>query len=83
VHGRVDHEGLGISMHQVGYCLSSLGRYEEARTWFERAVAAKQKGDVDGRVYRESLSITLRAGAECLRKLGDADEADVWEQMAQ
>jgi hypothetical protein len=39
VHGRLDHASLGSSLHQVGYCLSSLGRFEDARAWFERAAA--------------------------------------------
>ena len=44
VHGRVDHESLGSSLHQVGYCLSQTGQYEAARPWFERAVAEAGEG---------------------------------------
>ena len=39
VHGRIDRASLGGSVHLVGYCLSRLGRDEEARPWYERAVA--------------------------------------------
>lgn len=37
VHGRVDHESLGTSLHRVGECLSQQGLEAEARDWFERA----------------------------------------------
>jgi hypothetical protein len=45
--GRTDHVRLGASLHQVGYCLSSLGQFETAQAWFERAVAQAEKGDGD------------------------------------
>src|SRR5204863_262880 len=35
VHGRVDHQSLGVSLHQVGFCHSSQGRWAEALPWFE------------------------------------------------
>ena len=82
VHGRVDHESLGISLHQVGFCFASTGRFEEARPWFERAVEAAQKGDVHGRVDHESLVTTLRAGAACLRNLQLTAQAEEWERRA-
>ena len=66
----------------VGYCLSSTGQYGEARTWFERAVAAKEQGDVHGRNDHESLCVTLLYGAELLRKLGDTETAVQWEKRA-
>ena len=50
LHGRVDHESLGRSLHQVGYCLSSRGQFEAAQPWFERAAAAREQGDLHGRV---------------------------------
>jgi len=50
VHGRVDPASLGTSLDQVGYCYSRVGRFEKALPWLERAVAAKDKGDVHGRV---------------------------------
>jgi hypothetical protein len=57
----VDGESLGRSLHQVGYCLSSLGQHAEAKPWFERAVVAKEKGDVHGRVDGESVGRSLRS----------------------
>jgi tetratricopeptide (TPR) repeat protein len=71
----VDHQSLGVSLHLVGHCLSSLSQYVEARPWLERAVAAKGKGDVHGRVDHQSLGISLRSLADCLAKLGQPEEA--------
>jgi len=82
VHGRVNPESLGSSLHQVGDCLSRLGQFEAARPWFERAVAAAEKGDVHGRVNPESLGISLNVGAHCLRQLGCHEEATAWEARA-
>ena len=45
IHGRVDHESLGTSLHQVGCCLASVGDHAGARTWFERAVAEVERAD--------------------------------------
>lgn len=55
VHGHVEHESLGSSLHQVGYCLSMTGHFEGARPWCERAVIAKEQGSVHGRVDHASL----------------------------
>ncbi|MBI2908059.1 MAG: tetratricopeptide repeat protein, partial [Chloroflexi bacterium] len=55
IHGRVDQESLGVSLNQVGSCLSSQGKFAEAIPWYERAVAAKEKGDIHGRVDQASL----------------------------
>jgi tetratricopeptide (TPR) repeat protein len=43
IHGRVDHESLGRSLHLVGYCLSSQGQFAEAQPWFERAAKAAEQ----------------------------------------
>jgi tetratricopeptide (TPR) repeat protein len=82
VHGRVDHESLGRSLHCVGYCLSSRGQYEAAQPWYERAVEAKRKGNIFGQVDRTSLMLSLRVGAECLRKIGRTEQAQAWEEEA-
>jgi hypothetical protein len=70
MHGRVDHQSLGKSLHQVGCCHASMGRLAEARTWFERAALAQQKGDVHGRIDHQSLGISLKALGDCREKLG-------------
>ena len=66
----------------MGFCFWSTGKFEEARPWYERAVEAKQKGDVHGRVNHASLARSLRAGARCLRRLGELAQAEKWEAEA-
>ena len=66
----------------MGNCASSLGRLEAALSSFERAVAAKEKGDVYGRIDYESISLSLRAGADRFRQLGRLEEAKACEEKA-
>ena len=80
--GRVDHESLGISLHEVGYCLSSTGRFEEAQRWYERAVDEKQKGDLDGRVDHDSLGRSLHSVGYCLSSTGKFDAGRPWLESA-
>src|SRR5258706_7366233 len=75
VHGRVDHESLGLSLHQVGICLSSTGQFADARPWFERAVTAAEKGDVHGRVDHQSLGLSLHQVGYCLSSTGQFADA--------
>jgi tetratricopeptide (TPR) repeat protein len=82
VHGRVDHESLGVSLHLVGYCLSSTGKFDEARVWYERAVEATERGDVHGRVDHESLGRSLHQVGYCLSRTGKFDEARAWYERA-
>ncbi|MFN0073971.1 MAG: metallophosphoesterase [Chloroflexota bacterium] len=83
IHGRVDHQSLGVSLHLVGYCYASTGDFEQARPWFERAVAEQQQGDIHGRVDHESLGVIMRSLAVLLRKLGNHDEASAMERRAE
>ena len=53
--------GLGISIHQVGDCLSQLGRHEQAQPWYERAVTEAEQGDIHGRIDHQSLEISRNA----------------------
>jgi tetratricopeptide (TPR) repeat protein/predicted phosphodiesterase len=78
VHGRVDHESLGKSLHQVGHCLASTGDFAAARRWFERAVEAAEKGDLDGRVDYASLGRSLHQVGYCLSSTGDFATARRW-----
>jgi tetratricopeptide (TPR) repeat protein len=80
--GRVDHESLGKSLHNVGVCLSSTSQYDAACRWYERAVEAKRKGDKFGHVDKKSLAESLRSLATCLRKLDRHPEADQHDQEA-
>jgi len=82
VRGRVDHQSLGSSLHQVGYCLSSTGQFADARPWFERAVTATEKGDVHGRVDHQSLGVSLHQVGYCLSSTGQFADARPWYERA-
>ena len=72
VHGRVDHASLGVSLHQVGLCLSSVGAFAAARPWYERAVAELAQGDEFGRVNAKYLAIARRSLADCIAAIDGA-----------
>lgn len=74
-NGRVDHESLGRSLHNAGYCLSETGKYAEALQWFERAIAAKAEVDIEGRTNHDSLGRSLREMGICLSQAGRYEEA--------
>jgi len=80
--GRVDHQSLGSSMHNVGYCLEQTGDFDEARFWYERAVAAKEKGDPQGCVNHDSLSLSLDQLGRCFSKTAKYDKARSWHERA-
>jgi hypothetical protein len=82
VHGRVDHESLGTSLHQVGLCLSSTGEFAAARPWYERAVAQKEQGDVHGRVDHQSLGVSLHCVGYCLSSMGEFAAGRPWYERA-
>jgi tetratricopeptide (TPR) repeat protein/predicted phosphodiesterase len=82
VHGRVNHQSLGVSLRQVGSCLDSVGKFEEARPWSERAVAETEKGDVHGRVDHQSLGESLHQVGFCLSSVGKFEEARPWYERA-
>ena len=82
VDGRVDHERLSTSLHQMGNCLSSTGEFAAGRPWFERAVAEAEKGNVDGRVDHESLGTSLHQVAYCLSSTGAFAAARPWFERA-
>jgi tetratricopeptide (TPR) repeat protein len=66
----------------IGGALSGIGRFDEARPWFERAVAAKEKGDTEGRVDHNSLSSSLHLVGWCLLEAGKYGEARSWYERA-
>ncbi len=81
-HGRVDHQSLGLSLHQVGYCLTSTGHFVDARPWCERAVAAQEKGDAHGRADHASLGSSLHQVGCCLALTGQFADACPWFERA-
>jgi len=54
---------------------STLGEYEEAQPWCERATTAKEKGDIHGRVDYDSVAVSAELLASCLSAVGRDDEA--------
>ena len=75
-------DDAGSSLHEVGLCLSSAGQFESARTWFERAAAAKEKGDANGRVDYESVGGSLHHVGYCLSATGQFEAASSWFERA-
>ncbi len=51
----------GSDCHSIGQGLSEIGLFDEARPWYERAVAEAEKGDVHGRVDHASLEVSKQA----------------------
>ena len=66
----------------MGDCYSSTGRFEEARPWFERAVAEAEKGDVHGRIDHASLGRSLHQVGDCYSSTGRFEEARPWFERA-
>jgi tetratricopeptide (TPR) repeat protein len=66
----------------VADCYASRDQLEQALPWYERAVAAKEQGDVHGRVDAESLGASLHQVGDCCAKLGKLDEAARWRERA-
>lgn len=82
VHGGVDHDSLGRSLYQMGYCLSSQGQFAAAQPWYERAVVAEEQGNVDGRVDHISLGSSLHQAGYCLLSQGQGTAAQPWFERA-
>ena len=66
----------------VGEALYQIGRFDEARPWFERAVGERQKADGQGRVDHVSLGATLHQVGYCLSSTGRYEEARPWFERA-
>jgi len=66
----------------VGEALAEIGQFTDARPWLERAVTAKQKGDVHGRVDHQSLSSCLHGVGYCLVSTGQFADARPWFERA-
>jgi tetratricopeptide (TPR) repeat protein/predicted phosphodiesterase len=80
-----DATGLEISIETgelVGYALSQLGKWSDARPWFERAVEAKQKDDGRARIDYQGLGFSLYRVANCLWFENNFEEARSWFERA-
>ncbi len=72
----------GNDAHEIGFALTLVGRFEEARLWFERAVAEAERGDADGRVDHASLGSSVHQVGFCYSSLGRFEEARPWFERA-
>jgi tetratricopeptide (TPR) repeat protein/predicted phosphodiesterase len=80
-----DQTEAGISIadgEAVGSALIAIGKFEEARPWYERAVAEAERGDVHGRVDHQSLGTSLHQVGVCLSSVGKFEEARPWYERA-
>jgi tetratricopeptide (TPR) repeat protein len=66
----------------VGRALYEIGEFDTAWPWFERAVTAKEKGDIHGCIDHDSLGISLNQVGHCLSSLGQYDAARPWFERA-
>jgi tetratricopeptide (TPR) repeat protein/predicted phosphodiesterase len=66
----------------IGCALYEIGRFDEARPWHLRALAAIEKGDVHGRVDHASLGSSLHQVGDCLSRTGQYAEARPWFERA-
>jgi tetratricopeptide (TPR) repeat protein len=82
LHGRVNHESLGSTLHCIGNCFFQQGQWQEAAGWYEQAQAEKRQGDVYGRVNKQSLVLSLQSLAQALSFLGQEEEAKRWKDEA-
>lgn len=80
-----DNANLSFSIEDeeaLGSALFEVGRFEEARLWFERVVTKKEQGDVRGRVDHASLGHSLHEVGSCLSNVGKFEQARPWFERA-
>jgi hypothetical protein len=65
-----DGAALDARARALGDGLRMDGRFDEARGWYERAVAQAAKGDVHGRIDHASLGGSLHAVGSCYAGTG-------------
>jgi tetratricopeptide (TPR) repeat protein len=73
---------LSSKANMIGHALFEIGQFAAALQWFERAVAAKEKGDIHGRVDNESLGSSLNWVGTCLIEQGEHAAALPWLERA-
>lgn len=73
--GRVNHDSVGTSLHELGACLADSGDYEGAKHWFDRAIAECERGDLLGRVDHQISAKSLGYLARCHAETGNVVEA--------
>ena len=66
----------------VGRALMEVGLFMAAQLWFERAVKAKEHGDIHGRIDHASLGGSLHRVGYCLLSQGQFAAAQPWFERA-
>ncbi|ESX08534.1 hypothetical protein X768_22585 [Mesorhizobium sp. LSJC265A00] len=66
----------------VGSALRSIGLFETAQPWFERAVVAKQLGEPSRRIDFAGLGASLHEVGMCLLERGEFGAAQAWLERA-
>jgi len=74
--------GADFPWHMMGSAIDELSKFAEALPWYERAVAVKEKGDLDGRVDSQSLGTSLHQVGSCYSRQGKYAEALPWFERA-
>jgi len=83
LHGRVDHQSLGITLQHIGMCLYQQGEWAKAVDWYQQAQAEKGQGDLHERVDHASLGSTLYQIGMCFSEQGEWAKAAEWYKQAQ
>ncbi|TGS46278.1 MULTISPECIES: SMEK domain-containing protein [unclassified Mesorhizobium] len=77
--------GDAISAHDcdtIGNALRSIGLFETAQPWFERAVDVKEQGEAEGRVEPADLGASLHGVGMCMLERGEFEAAQSWFERA-
>jgi len=80
-----DDAGVGIPPLEgevIGQALVGIGKFAEARSWYERGMREAEKEDVHGPVDHASLGRRLHAVGFCLSSAGEFAEAQLWYERA-
>lgn len=67
--GRIDHERVGRTLHDLGTCHEGLHLLEQAADSYACAVKEKGRGDLHGRVDDESVAKSAKALRSALARL--------------
>jgi tetratricopeptide (TPR) repeat protein len=65
-----------------GRALAETGQFDQARSWFERAVAAKETKNEQGRIDYKGLGTSLHDVGSCLSDAGQHEAARTWLERA-
>jgi tetratricopeptide (TPR) repeat protein len=70
-----DNSQYSLILHLLGQCYAKLEKYSEAIPWIQRAIAAREQGDLHGRVDHHNLGASLHLLGQCYIDLERYTEA--------